>query len=680
MKSISFIIILFSMFSCGYKSSVTSKDVIASIVFVLGDVAVEKSGTSIKASLNSIVEKGAVVKTLKGSQCNILIQPDSYILVKENSSFSIESMVQESNGTSNTDVKLNVGKIAINPGKLLKGSEFKVRTPTAVAAVRGTKFTVSSEEGKGVQISVIEGKVELRPRILQLENPDTPGAIKNAIVSKLNKQSVIIDEKQTGEINSESAEKMARDVSSVIAEYQIAESMPIEKRTLAKEKAIEKLPQVVAAGIPLKKDVISGDSVRDVELLSNKIEENKKLRIHENETSGTINIINPINDADVLVDGKRLGRGSVSLKIAAGVKTKIEIRAKKFVPYVTDIILNVGEEKLLQPELIKTTLLERIEWSDHIGNIKGDIAVADGVIISASSSGTVSAIRGNGIKVWSVSIGCSITSTPAVGISSVYIVGANEMLYSIDLSTGNINWKTKAGGLLTFGSAPCVENDVVVTALSNGLIKGFSKEGGELWVVNIKAGIYSSPTSSGGIVYFGADDQILYSMNVRNGSIIWKGKLDGRVVSSSPVISDNAVIIGTYKGTLSALNIKNGKSLWAFKTKGSIVSTPVVKNGMIYFGSRDKNIYAVNRNNGELIWSHTTGAPISADVSVMGDIMYALSGNVLYAFDLQQKNLKWTFEYPSVATSVQSGEGRVYIGGNAGVTGIRTDLRDIIRQ
>lgn len=680
MKFLSSALIILFAVSCGNKSAVSSKDVIASIVFMLGDVSVEKKGSSIKASLNSIVDKGSVIKTLKGSQCNILIQPDSYILVKENSSFSIESLTQNSDGTSNSSVELKVGKIAVNPGKLLKGSDFRVKTPTAVAAVRGTKFTVSTDDGKGIKISVIEGKVELKPRAEQLEKADTPEAVRKAVTAKLNEQAVIIEEKQTGEISTVSSDKMTAEVSAVVAEYKTAESLPDDKKNSAQDKALGKVNAAVIPASPVKTEVLSVESVSDVESLSKMIEDNRKTTKSDLDTSGIINIINPVNEADVLIDGKKAGRGSLSVKIAAGVKTKIEIRAKKYEPYYTDVMLAVGEEKVIQPELVKTALLDRIEWSEYTGNIKGDISIADGVIISAASSGTVSAMRGNGIKVWSVSIGTAISSSPMIGNNSVYIIGADENLYSVNLASGKIQWKIKTGGTLTFGSAPCVAKDTVVTALSNGLIKGFSKDGKELWAQNIRAGIYSSPASSGDTVYVGADDQILYSIDAGDGSINWKGRLDGRVVSSSPLIFDNAVIIGTYKGTLTALNVKNGKSLWVFKTKGPIVSTPVADNGTVYFGSRDKNVYAVKRSDGSLVWSYLTSFPVTADVSIAGGIIYVLSGKTVYAFDMQDKKLQWTFDSPSAASSVQSAEGRVYLGGSSGLFGLRTDLRDIIRR
>jgi outer membrane protein assembly factor BamB len=680
MRILPVIIIIAMMCSCGSGNNPAVKESVAKIVFMLGDVSVEKNGSKIKASLNNIIDRGSVIKTSKASQCNVLIEPDSYVLVKENSSFSISSLLQEGGGVTKSSVDLHSGTLAVNPGKLLKGSEFKVKTPTAVAAVRGTKFTVSSEEGKGVQISVLEGKVELKPRIELLEKSDTPEAVKTECSAKIDGRAVVVGERQSAEIRSESSEKISREIAAVIEDYKKAEILPDDKKADVRNAAISKITAVVEQGVPVTADSISIESVKDLESLSKSVEDVKMKKQGENKTTGTINILNPVNDADVLVDGRRVGRGSVSLKLASGVKTKIEIRARKFEPYVYEATLGIGEEKTLQPELVRTKLLDRIEWNDRIGNVKGDIALAGGLVVSAASSGTVSATRGNGIRVWSASVGSPISSTPAVNGSAVYVVGTNQILYSIDIKSGKILWKAKTGGDLTFGSSPCVEGNIVVTALSNGVVKGFSKDGKELWSENLKAGIYSSPASSGGNIYIGADDQILYSMSASDGSVNWKGKLDGRVVSSSPVIADDAVIIGTYKGALTALSIRNGKQLWSFKAKGAIVSTPVVNGGTVYFGSRDRTVYALKRSTGELVWSFQTASPVTADISVSGDVMYVLSGNTVYSFGVQDRKLNWTFEYPSAVTSVQSEGGRVYLGGNAGVTGLRTDLRDVIRQ
>jgi eukaryotic-like serine/threonine-protein kinase len=81
---------------------------------------------------------------------------------------------------------------------------------------------------------------------------------------------------------------------------------------------------------------------------------------------------------------------------------------------------------------------------------------------------------------------------------------------------------------------------------------------------------------------------------------------------------------------------------WKFSTNGSVISSPIVANGIVYFGSEDKNIYAVNAENGTLIWKFATQNMVESSQAVADDRIFTGGddGNV-YCLDAHTGSLLW---------------------------------------
>ena len=72
-------------------------------------------------------------------------------------------------GIESTTVDLDSGKMLCKPKKLIKSESFMVKTPTAVAGVRGTQFTVEADTNGTSRIKVFEGSVKVAKRVKELE-------------------------------------------------------------------------------------------------------------------------------------------------------------------------------------------------------------------------------------------------------------------------------------------------------------------------------------------------------------------------------------------------------------------------------------------------------------------------------------------------------------------------------
>jgi len=135
----------------------------ASVSFFIGDV--KKNDLTVE--IGQMVKQNDRIVTGSQSSCDIKIG-GSIIRIKEKSSVLIAQLMSKE-GVENTSLGLDVGKMLCKPKKLMKSESFLVKTPTAVAGVRGTKFSVEADSKKTTRIKVYDGKVKVAKRVSSLE-------------------------------------------------------------------------------------------------------------------------------------------------------------------------------------------------------------------------------------------------------------------------------------------------------------------------------------------------------------------------------------------------------------------------------------------------------------------------------------------------------------------------------
>jgi hypothetical protein len=107
----------------------------------------------------------------------------------------------------NTTLGLDVGKMLCKPKKLMKQESFLVKTPTAVAGVRGTKFTVEADAMKTTRIKVYDGRVKVIKRVDKLESS----------FEKIMEGAPAVEEKEKVVITENDVKKVERKVDEILA-------------------------------------------------------------------------------------------------------------------------------------------------------------------------------------------------------------------------------------------------------------------------------------------------------------------------------------------------------------------------------------------------------------------------------------------------------------------------------
>jgi hypothetical protein len=143
-----------------------SKEGIGFYTAMLGQASVTHPGEDriLPVKLHDEVLFKDVIQTRNESRTKALFQDDSMLTVGENSRVEIDEYIYNpENNVRQAVVKLMQGQVRALVSKVFKanGSRFEIHTPSAVAAARGTYFTVWVENGQSGIINIGEtGRVD----------------------------------------------------------------------------------------------------------------------------------------------------------------------------------------------------------------------------------------------------------------------------------------------------------------------------------------------------------------------------------------------------------------------------------------------------------------------------------------------------------------------------------------
>jgi outer membrane protein assembly factor BamB len=259
-----------------------------------------------------------------------------------------------------------------------------------------------------------------------------------------------------------------------------------------------------------------------------------------------------------------------------------------------------------------------------------------------SGDGNVYALdAGSGAMRWKFPTGDVVHASPALVDGVLYVGSWDSYFYALDAATGKQKWRFHGGedplvhNQVGFQSSAAVANGVVyVGCRDSNLYALDAATGTEKWRVNNNGSwVVVSPAVTGGKVYFATSDSRLYQVvDAMTGKPVVQGE-DKAFIFSSPVVAGDLVLFGITNGSLQARDIGSGKVVWEFQTEaskenlgwvltadrhfnnsllfrsgwhesstmatnrmqtvGSIFSTPLVGDNVVYVGSTDGNLYAI---------------------------------------------------------------------------------------
>lgn len=240
------------------------------VTSVSGDAKVVKadSGKEFPGKIGLIVNEHDKVLTTNGSM-DLQTRSGSVVRVREFSTVTIAELAG-----ATTKVEMESGSILANVKKASARDEFNVVTPTAVAGVRGTTFSVDVENGKRPRVKVIDGKVAMAPRIPALEKLSQDQIDSNKTLKALQEiqQKEVVLENETEGTLDENLENQVAQVNAVLE--QAIEEKATEPSSMEGMEAVDVTAEKVST-INMEKLEAAG-GLQKAEELTKAVEANKE--------------------------------------------------------------------------------------------------------------------------------------------------------------------------------------------------------------------------------------------------------------------------------------------------------------------------------------------------------------------------------------------------------------------
>ena len=191
-----------------------------------------------------------------------------------------------------------------------------------------------------------------------------------------------------------------------------------------------------------------------------------------------------------------------------------------------------------------------------------------------------------------------VPSTAAVLGGTVYFTAHDGNLYALDGASAHLKWKFQTGGERRFAakhlhgvqpvaetmpdpfdcflSSPLVWNGAVYFGSGDGNVYSVNATSGTLnWKFKTGDVVHASPAIADGILYVGSWDSYFYALDAATGQERWRFKTGDDPeyhnqvgIQSSAAVVDGMVYFGCRDSHLYALDARTGEKKWAFSGMG----------------------------------------------------------------------------------------------------------------
>ena len=253
----------------------------AVILFSTGNVSVDGQ----PASSGTVVSSDQIVRTGSNSFADLQVRSSesgAMIRIKQNSEFSLSGRKFEKK--KEIIAELKKGNAMFDLNKLPLDEDFRAASPTVVAAVRGTKYSLQVQ-GDSTRVEVFDGSVAARPRIKALE--DLPPEVRerskvvNDTLNELQKKEQILE---AGKATDVKAVELSPEVKTAVEEAEAASGLedPARAEEVARklDTALEEKKAAIDEGIQ-KYSAPPAESIADPELKEKLEEYNELIRLEQ---------------------------------------------------------------------------------------------------------------------------------------------------------------------------------------------------------------------------------------------------------------------------------------------------------------------------------------------------------------------------------------------------------------
>ena len=247
------------------------------------------------------------------------------------------------------------------------------------------------------------------------------------------------------------------------------------------------------------------------------------------------------------------------------------------------------------------------------GGINCKPSISGNIVYFGCHDGYLYALnKKTGEEIWKFQTYGPVVSSPVIYVNTIYLGTKNASLYAIDVLSGKMIWKSKIeldkqSALMT----PSVSDKRIFVARHAGRMHALDRMTGDhSWTYPSVSStnlpddgfIHSPPSYLHNKVFFASHDFFFYALE--EGNLRWKKMLDERGTQNAiPYIDDSSVYLVQLDGyDLYSIDINRGETNWKFESTGSIFSTPIANENLIFINSLNGNLFVINKQTGKLEW------------------------------------------------------------------------------
>ena len=242
------------------------------------------------------------------------------------------------------------------------------------------------------------------------------------------------------------------------------------------------------------------------------------------------------------------------------------------------------------------------------------------------------------------------TATPIVGEKTIFLGGAEGVLYALHLTDGKVRWKRE--GYPGFAAPAGFWNGRVYVGDLDGRFHCLQTNDGQpLWQIETGAEIDGGPSfvtlSSGKTgVIVGSQDSYLYCIEATTGEVIWKIAAQDQIRCTPPVINGRTFVAGC-DGKLHSLALDDGREFAAVDLGGPTGSTPALVGPWAYVGTENGVFYGINWEKAQVVWKfEDTRSGDAFRSSAAVNERYVVVGSrdrKVHCFDRKTGEHRWEF-------------------------------------
>lgn len=325
-------------------------------------------------------------------------------------------------------------------------------------------------------------------------------------------------------------------------------------------------------------------------------------------------------------------------------------------------------------------------WAADRGPFSRSVATNGRIVVAVSEDHLVAFDAKTGEEEWTLELttGQNQSKSPVCVDETVVYVRDNTG-FVVDADSGTVRWQTDSRSV--DGPKPAVGDDVVIFVHNEqeepdgghpkGVVRAYGLQSGEMrWETTIRAEVMAPTVISDEYVYALAENETLYRISIKDGSIVDRTWYRGRETASEPAVTELGVFVNHNHG-VTALNTGERAQLsdagrWpsagydrtnprrnpdatppradievAWSIEANDPAGLVVSHGLVMFSERG-GLFGVNADSGEVRWRVPTSSArsgASRSLVVVDDTVCvgAPDGTVM-GLSLPEGSIEWTYE------------------------------------